>query len=81
MRFQFSEEIKDSSLIAVLRFHQVGRGGAERVRLPFGLKKQQHQAAVLRADAAVVGEEEVSVEKRSGFVAQACAEDFERRKV
>ena len=37
-------------------------------------------ATVLRADAAVVGEKEVSVKKRSGFVAQACAEDFERRR-
>jgi hypothetical protein len=34
----------------------------------------------LRADAAVVREEEVCVEKRSGFVVQACAEDFERRR-
>jgi hypothetical protein len=79
MRFQFSEEIKDSSLIAVLRFHQVVRGDAEKVRLPFELSSSIWQ--LLRADAAVVGEEEVSVEKRSGFVAQACAEDFERRKV
>ena len=35
-RFQFSEEIKDSSLIAVLRFHQVGWGGEERMCLPLG---------------------------------------------
>jgi hypothetical protein len=34
----------------------------------------------LRADAAVVREEEVCVEKRSGFVVQACAEDSERRR-
>jgi hypothetical protein len=34
----------------------------------------------LRADAAVVREDEVCVEKRSGFVVQACAEDFERRR-
>jgi hypothetical protein len=79
-RFQFSEEIKDSSLIAVWIFHQVGEEGAERMRLPFCLE-QQHRGAVLRADAAVVGEDEVCVEKRSGFVVQACAEDFERRKV
>jgi hypothetical protein len=34
-RFQFSEEIKDSSLIAVWRFHQVRGEGAERISLPF----------------------------------------------
>ena len=36
MRFQFSEEIKDSSLIAVLRFHQVGWEVEERMCLPLG---------------------------------------------
>ena len=34
-RFQFSEEIKDSSLIAVWRFHQVGGEGAVKMSLPF----------------------------------------------
>ena len=36
MRFQFSEEIKDSSLIAVLRFHQVGWEVEERMCFPLG---------------------------------------------
>lgn len=80
MRFQFSEEIKDSSLIAVLRFHQVEGKGVGKMRLPLRLE-QQHRGAILRSDAADVREEEGCVEKRSGFVVQACAEDSERRNV